>query len=154
APYPALDEGTKPIYPTADAVGTNFVCFGSQMEKDSDKLHAAMDVLNRASSKDMYILRNYGIEGETFDYVDGVPQLKPEFGNPDAQAKAGIAWMGVLHSFTDFDVQMALWPKDVQEQVKTQFLPADGAYGKNNITMKQIIPPGPVTSSSGEDLTV
>lgn len=155
-PYPALKQGDKPIYIAGDLLnGMYFVAFGSQLEKDRDKLHAAMDVINRSMSKDMYTLRSYGVEGKTFDYVDGVPVVKKELNNDDAKVREGFGWLGAIAQVgADWDYTKQLTSKPVKEQLATLIDDPNGHYGKNNLTVTVTAPPGPITSPSGEDLTI
>lgn len=155
-PYPTLGQGEKPIYVASDLLnGTNFLAFGSHLEADRDKLHAAMEVVNQTLSKDMIILRNYGIEGKTFDYVDGVPVIKAELNNDDAKQKEGFGWMGALSQLgNDWDLAKEFMPKAVKDQLATLIEDPNGIYGANNLAVTVTTPPGPITSPSGEDLNV
>lgn len=155
-PYPALENGDKPIYVASDLLnGTNFLAFGSHLEKDRDKLYAAMEVVNQSLSKDMIILRNYGIEGKTFDYIDGVPVVKAELNNDDVKQREGFGWMGSLSQLgNDWDLAKEFMPKTVKDQLAALIEDPDGLYGENNLAVTVTTPPGPVTSPSGEDLTV
>lgn len=155
-PYPALKQGNKPIYVASDLLnGTNFLAFGSHLEKDRDKLYAAMEVVNQTLSKDMIILRNYGIEGKTFDYVNGVPVVKAELNNDDAKQREGFGWMGSLSQLgNDWDLAKEFMPQTVKEQLASLIEDPDGIYGENNLTVTVTTPSGPITSPSGEDLNV
>ena len=122
---------------------------------DRDKLHAAMDVINRSMSKDMYTLRSYGVEGKTFDYVDGVPVVKKELNNDDAKVREGFGWLGAIAQVgADWDYTKQLTSKPVKEQLATLIDDPNGLYGKNNLIVTVTAPPGPITSPSGEDLTI
>lgn len=87
--YPTLNEGERPMFgqkrfpmdmPTTVAINAK-----------SENIEQIIKFLNYGYTEEGYFYNNFGIEGTSYDLVDGYPQMKDDILNP-AEGSIGQAW--------------------------------------------------------------
>ncbi|GGD61669.1 extracellular solute-binding protein [Paenibacillus nasutitermitis] len=74
-----------------------FIALGAQVAKDEEKKERIFQILRALSSdEETYLLSAYGVEGDHYDMVDGVPIVKPEYSSEVTRNKIGA---GTFYSF-------------------------------------------------------
>ncbi|KRF18427.1 hypothetical protein [Paenibacillus sp. Soil787] len=150
-PFPKAKDNIKPALITYEGIVNQALAFGKQLEKDPDKLHAVMKAVNALKTDpELYKLLSTGIEGKTYDMVDGVPSVKKEFNNADAQTKEGFNWG--IPGGTNWDIQKSLSAKFYIDNLKKYVEDASGLYSKENNEWAFNKVNGPLISPSGENL--
>lgn len=89
-PYPVLNEGEKNRFIQRDAVAQTSV--GASITTTAEHPDIAMAVLDYGFSKDGHMAYNFGVEGESYEMIDGYPTYTDlVMHNPDglAVSKAG-----------------------------------------------------------------
>jgi putative aldouronate transport system substrate-binding protein len=155
APFPVAKQGVKPAVNVYEGVMEQPQCYGKHLDTDRDKLHAVMGVMDKlGSDAEVLKLVRYGISGVHYDIVNGVPTYKKEFTTTDAQKKEGINWFYFGNSGTNWDVEKQFVAPIYTENIKNRVQDSKGIYSKTNIEYTWNRVNGPLTSPSGEDLTV
>ena len=84
--FPKAKPNAKPALNSYELILAQPMIFGKQLEKDPDKLHAVMGAMDKLrTDTDLQMMVRYGTLGKTYDMVDGVPVIKKEMNNADAQ---------------------------------------------------------------------
>lgn len=99
AKYPVLNKGDKPMF---SARQNPYPGYGAAISKNCKKAKLAAKVLDYGYSEAGEMLNNFGIEGESYEMVDGYPTFTELITkNPDGLAMANIMskyvrsnWMG------------------------------------------------------------
>lgn len=79
-PYPVMNKGETPMYGQKNFSVANTPV--TVVNPNSANLETAVKVLNYMYTDAGTIFNNYGIEGESFEYVDGVPTMMDNILNP------------------------------------------------------------------------
>ena len=150
-PFPKSKIDIKPALVTNEGVLYSPVAFGKHLEKDPDKLHAAMSAIDKIlNDKDLVMLFGYGIQGKTYDIVDGLPVVKKEYNNNDARTKEGFGWS--VPGGVNWDIQKSLSQPYYIDNLKKYAEDASGFYSKANNEWDYSRVNGPLLSPSGENL--
>lgn len=144
APYPSKDGSTTHLgwqqYEIcSDAVGITTSCSDPEL---------AAKWINYLFSEEGTILRNYGVEGVSFEYIDG----KPEF-NEEVREKKGSGnyssydWIGICNGVGIYDWQNSLYGNAEENLVCYDVWDAstDGAW---------TMPPSTLTAEEGNEYSV
>ena len=88
-PYPVLNKGERPKmgqkrFPIDTPVAI--------INPKSENIEIAAKVLNYGYTEDGNVLYNYGIEGESFNWVDDFPQMVESITSPEDGLSVGAAW--------------------------------------------------------------
>ena len=153
-PFPTYKDynGGKPSVTAGSGMSTECTNFGVHLEKDPDKLHAAMGVMDMLTSdEEIWLLRRFGIEGETYDMIDGVPTYKEAYNQTDAQVQAGINWLYQGQMGVNYDLEMKYAPKHYADNVKTMYEDPDGIYGANRNEIERGYWVGDLLNENGEN---
>jgi putative aldouronate transport system substrate-binding protein len=95
APYPVLNEGD---YPEFGQSQFPFFGFGVSISPTCEDIEAAMRFLDYGYSEEGHMLYNFGIEGESYEMVDGYPTYTDHvLNNPDGIPSAQML-MGYVQS--------------------------------------------------------
>lgn len=133
-PFPTWKSGVKPVVTNYNLFGTGNVSFGGQLEKNKDKLHAAMKVWDELmNDKEIYMLRTYGIEGTTYDIKNGVPVIRQQYTTNDAKSKIGFGWPTAGGYEPTDEVANSVKPSYALENYKKLIGDANGYMGKNMV---------------------
>lgn len=81
AKYPVLEKGQKPEFGTAETIYNS--CSGVAITSQCKNVELAVKVLDYAYSQEGHLLYNFGIEGESYEMVDGKPVYTEEMYNYD-----------------------------------------------------------------------
>lgn len=152
-PYPVSNPSVKPAISTNEAILNAPVNFGKHLEKDRDKLHAAMQVVDKLTSdKELWMMRQFGIEGKTYDMVDGIPVVKKELNNDDGRTREGFGWFYGGRPGVNWELERTIKQPAYLEHLKVNIQNPDGIYGKNKNDWVFNHVNGPLTTPSGENL--
>lgn len=155
--FPTLGDGSKPLLHNGEIFGSIITYFGGSLSADKDKLHTAMTVMDELfNDKDLYTLSHYGIEGETYDLVNNVPVIKPEFSTTDSRGAKGFGWpMAAAILDPSAEIVSATSADYVKENRDILINDPDGIYGKNTVdyAMNSRVT-GTLISDAGEDLSI
>ncbi|KRF18434.1 hypothetical protein [Paenibacillus sp. Soil787] len=156
APFPKWKDNVKPALSAYELVGIKGVSFSKALEKDPDKLHAVMGVVDKLfNDKEIYMLRSYGIEGKTYDIVNGIPVIKKEFNNSDGKVKEGFEWFTAAGSpGVNWDLVKTIKSKNYTDNLKKYAEDPSGIYSRENTDWAISWVSGPLISQSGENLDV
>ena len=81
AKYPVLNKGDKPEFGTAETLYNSNS--GTAITTQCDNIELAVKVLDYAYSEKGHLLYNFGIEGESYEMIDGKPTYKENIYNYD-----------------------------------------------------------------------
>ncbi|WP_054023588.1 hypothetical protein [Bacillus sp. FJAT-28004] len=156
APYPNWKDGVKPALNAYELVGKQGVSFSKELEKDPDKLHAVMGVVDKLfNDEEIYMLKNFGIQGKTYDIVDGIPVIKKELNNADGNVKEGFGWFFASGSpGVNWDLVKTTKNKTYLDNLEKHAEDPAGYYSQANNDWAISRVNGPLTSPSGENLDV
>ena len=152
-PFPVANPDVKPSVSNGSGMGTEATSFGIHLEKDKDKLYAAMGVMDKlVCDEEIYMWRRFGIEGVTYEYVDGIPTYTADYAQQDAQVKAGINWLYQGSSGVAWSLQEPTMPAVFRENVTTLLHDPDAMYGRNNINLESSYWSGDLMDSNDETM--
>ncbi|OPH55980.1 hypothetical protein BC351_29230 [Paenibacillus ferrarius] len=157
-PFPTLGDGSKGIVANAPMF-SNITFFSKKLEKDRDKLHAALTAWDKIySDPELFTLVKYGLKDVHYTMVDGAIVTKQEFSTNDAKAKEGFGWPFNSQFDPTDAVNKAVLPPYVQENRQKLLFDDNGLYSKKNVdylasTDKPAVG-GQITSESGENLGI
>ena len=156
APQPTAIKGVKAAMTTFPAFMSQALVFGRHLDKDRDKLYAAMKVVNKlATNQEIYELSQYGIEGKHFTMVSGVPQMKQEFASTDANIKAGIGWqISLAAGGLNNEFYYKYIDPRVTTNIKNNIKAPIGVYSNRTTNYAYDKVTGPLLTDSGEDLAI
>ncbi len=143
APYPSKDGsvthlGWQQYEICSDAVGITTSC--------EDPVLAAKWI-DYLYTEDGSVLRNYGVEGVSFEYIDGVPQFNQEVRDKRATGNySNYDWIGICQGIGIYDWKNNLYGNDEKNLACYDVWDSstDGAY---------TMPPITLTSEEGTDFS-
>ncbi|MBO9609989.1 MAG: extracellular solute-binding protein [Paenibacillaceae bacterium] len=150
--FPKAKPNVKPAVGTYELILNQPLEFGKHLEKDPDKLHAIMGVVDKLKTdKELNMMQNFGALGKTYDMIDGLPVTKKEFTTADAQVKEALAL--ILPGGQNWDFWKTVYQPNFIENLKKYAEDATGLYSKTNVDWNFTRVNGPLVTPSGEDLT-
>jgi|GEM_PF-3845415 len=155
APFPVWKPEVLPAVPTYEGITNYGVSFGKHLEQDREKLYAAMKVADQlASDKDTWMMLTYGIDGQTYDMVDGLPVIRKEVNSNEGRVKEGFGWYFLAIPGRNWAVNETTKTQVYKEQFGKYAQNDDGIYSRKNTDWAFNHVNGVLTSPSGENLDV
>lgn len=153
-PYPIWKEGVKPSRYVWNPFHGGSYSFGKQLEKDPDKLHKCMQILNQlAYDRETQLLAVFGIEGTHWKWdANGKPQRLPGATTQEEQTKLGIGYYWqTLYGYSSLGDELATIPSLLEARKKLALDPG-AMYSQDKIVWHYDKVNGPIYDVNGEDL--
>lgn len=154
SPYPTLKAGVKPSVYVWNPFTGGSTAFGKKLEKDPDKLHKCMQVLNQLGyDKETLLLAVYGTEGKHWTWDENkLPKRLPGAITQEEQTKLGIGYYWqTLYGFSQLSDDLAMHPM-IAAGIQNYALKPGALYSQQNINWHFDRKNGPYRGPSGEDL--
>jgi len=100
APYPAMGSGTGKAEYASPVVAVSMTGTTTAITKNCKNVELAARFLDFGYAKDGDIAYNFGVEGESFKWVDKNGEKYPEFTDLVVNNPEGLSMSDVLHSYT------------------------------------------------------
>jgi len=153
-PYPRYDENKKASLYVWDPFTGGSCGFGKHLEKDRDKLHRMMKILDTlANDEKTFLLAYYGIEGThwEWDKETNLPKRLPGATTQEEQNQVGIGYYWTTICSTRLTDKYDAHPR--KEAARKKYFESPGAIYSDDVISRHINPVyGTILDADGENI--